>query len=296
MTAWKEMEDAAVALAQAVAGSAANIQNIAVNRNGIGTTHHEAGTLWMGSLGQSVTDPFGKFHHVANTYVAGPALFPVIGSANPSLTATTLARRTADAIVTNHTVAASPTFKPLFTGSREGWQMSGGGDFLTIFGSILEARPNGLGLLWFTREVFRNFVLQVDWLSFNPTTSVPGGRADNSGVLVRFPALNASDPANDWRLASDRGYEIQIDDMGFNPDTNQNFDPLHQTGAVYAIAPSSQIASKPAGQWNTFEIEATNAAINVTLNGQLVTNYTIPANDTRLREGHIGLQCHTGNV
>src|SRR6266481_4334058 len=36
MTAWKEMEDAAVALAKAVAGSAANIQNIAVNRNGIG--------------------------------------------------------------------------------------------------------------------------------------------------------------------------------------------------------------------------------------------------------------------
>src|SRR6266481_1582590 len=192
LTAWKEMEDAAVALAKAVAGSAANIQNIAVNRNGIGTTHHEAGPLWMGSLGQSVTDSFGKFHHVANAYVAGPALFPVIGSANPSLTATTLARRTADAIVANHTVPASATFKPLSTGSRRGWQMSGGGDFLTIFGSILEARPNGLGLLWYTREVFKNFVLKVDWLSFNPTTTVPLplGRADNSGVLLRFPTLN----------------------------------------------------------------------------------------------------------
>ncbi len=296
MTAWKEMEDAAVALAQAVAGSAANIQNVAVNRNGIGTTHHEAGPLWMGSLGQSVTDSFGKFHHVANAYVAGPALFPVIGSANPSLTATTLARRTADAIVTSRTVAASPTFKPLFTGSRQGWQMSGGGDFLTILGSILEARPSGLGLLWYTREVFRNFVLQVDWLSFNPTTSVPGGRADNSGVLLRFPALNASDPANDWRLASDRGYEIQIDDMGFSVDTGLNFSPLHQTGAVYALAPSSTLASKPAGQWNTFEIEATNPSIKVTLNGQLVTNYSIPATSPRLRAGHIGLQCHTGNV
>ena len=296
MTAWQEMENAAVALAQAVAGSAANIQNIAVNRNGIGTTHHEAGTLWMGSPGQSVTDSFGKFHHVSNAYVAGPALFPVIGSANPSLTATTLARRTADAIVTSHTVPASPTFKPLFTGSRQGWQMSGGGDFLTIFGSILEARPNGLGLLWYTREVFRNFVLQVDWLSFNPTTNIPGGRADNSGVLIRCPALNASDPANDWKPASDRGYEIQIDDMGFNVDTGQNFSPLHQTGAVYALAPSSNIASKPAGQWNTFEIEATNTTIKVTLNGQSVTNYSIPANNPRLPAGHIGLQCHTGNV
>jgi len=298
MTAWQEMENAAVAFAKAVAGSPADIQNIATNRNGIGTTHHEAGTLWMGSAGQSVTDSVGKFHHIANAYVAGPALFPVIGSANPSLTAMTLARRTADAIVTSRILPPSPAFKPLFTGSREGWQMSGGGDFLTLFGSILEARPNGLGLLWYTREVFRNFVLKVDWLSFNPTTNVPLplGRADNSGILLRFPALNASDPANDWKLASNKGYEIQIDDMGFNPDTNQNFDPLHQTGAVYALAPSSSIASKPAGQWNTFEIEATGTTIKVTLNGQLVTNYAIPANNSRLREGHIGLQCHSGNV
>lgn len=296
MTAWQEMENAAVALAKAMAGSPADIQNININRNGIGTTHHEAGTLWMGSPGQSVTDSSGKFHHLANAYVAGPALFPVIGSANPSLTATTLARKTADAIVTNRTPLPSPTFKPLFTGSRQGWQMSGGGDFITIFGSILEARPNGLGLLWYTREVFRNFVLKVDWLSFNPTTNIPGGRADNSGILLRFPAMNTSDPANDWKLASNKGYEIQIDDMGFNVDTAQNFSPLHQTGAVYALAPSSQIASKPAGQWNTFEIEATGTAIKVTLNGQLVTNYSIPANNSRLSEGHIGLQCHTGNV
>ena len=300
-TAWTEMESAAVALLNAMAANPADIQNLKINRNNIGTTHHEAGTLWMGSPGQSVTDSFGKFHHLANTYVAGPALFPVIGSANPSLTATTLARRTADAIVAGYTPPPSPAFKPLFTGSRQGWQMSGGGDFLTLFGTILEARPNGLGLLWYTREVFRNFVLKVDWLSFNPTTSVPGGRADNSGVLIRFPALNASDPANDWMLASNKGYEIQIDDMGFKPDPNnpnvgQNFDPAHQTGAVYALAPSSPLASKPAGQWNTFEIEATAAAIKVTLNGQLVTNYSLPANDGRLREGHIGLQCHTGNV
>ena len=144
--------------------------------------------------------------------------------------------------------------------------------------------------------MFRNFVLQVDWLSFNPKTNVPGGRADNSGVLFRFPPLNASDPANDWKLASDRGYEIQIDDMGFNPDTGQNFDPAHQTGAVYALAPSSTLASRPAGQWNTFEIEATNTSIKVTLNGQLVTNYSIPANNSREQAGHIGLQCHTGNV
>jgi hypothetical protein len=58
--------------------------------------------------------------------------------------------------------------------------------------------------------VFRNL---------NPRTNIAGGRADNSGVLTRFPALNASDPPNDWKLAWDKGYEIQIDDMGFNVET-----------------------------------------------------------------------------
>jgi choline dehydrogenase-like flavoprotein len=295
-TAWTEMEQAARDLLNAVAGGAGNVRNVNTSRSGIGTTHHEAGTLWMGAPGASVTDTNGRFHHVPNAYVAGPALFPEIGSANPSLTATTLALRTADAIVTSRTIAPDAAFKPLFTGSRQGWLMSGGGDFVTLFGSILEARPMGLGLLWYTREIFKNFVLRVDWLSFNPTTSVPGGRADNSGVLIRFPALNTSDPANDWKLASDKGYEIQIDDMGFNPDTNQNSDALHQTGAVYALAPSSTIASKPAGQWNTFEIEATTKTIKVTLNGQAVTSYTINSSDGRPPAGHIGLQCHTGNV
>jgi choline dehydrogenase-like flavoprotein len=294
--AWTEMEQAAVDLLNAVAGDAGNVRNVKKNRAKIGTTHHEAGTLWMGDPGASVTDSDGRFHHVNNVYVAGPALFPEIGSANPSLTATTLALKTADAIVTSRTMPPNPASRSLFTGSRQNWIMAGGGEFMTLFGSILEARPNGLGVLWYTREIFKNFVLRVDWLSFNPTTNVPGGRADNSGVLIRFPALNASDPANDWKLASDRGYEVQIDDMGFNPDTNQNFDPMHQTGAVYALAASSKIASKSAGQWNTFEIEAKTKTISVTLNGELVTTYTINAADGRQPAGHIGLQCHSGNV
>jgi choline dehydrogenase-like flavoprotein len=58
------MEAAGVALATALAGNAADVQNININRNKIGTTHHEAGTLWMGDPGQSVTDSFGKFHHL----------------------------------------------------------------------------------------------------------------------------------------------------------------------------------------------------------------------------------------
>ena len=55
--------------------------------DGLGTTHHEAGTLWMGTdPTQSVTDHQGRFHHTDNLYAAGPALFPSIGSPNPMLT------------------------------------------------------------------------------------------------------------------------------------------------------------------------------------------------------------------
>jgi len=45
-----------------------------------------------------VTNLNDRFHTIVNTYVAGPTLFPTIGSANLSLTAFALARRTTEAI------------------------------------------------------------------------------------------------------------------------------------------------------------------------------------------------------
>ena len=52
----------------------------------------------------------------------------------------------------------------------------------------------------------------MQWRSVNPT--------DNSGIFIRFPALGSSNPAGDWKPAVDQGYEVQIDDTGYNPDTN----------------------------------------------------------------------------
>jgi Domain of Unknown Function (DUF1080) len=53
-------------------------------------------------------------------------------------------------------------------------------------------------------------------------------------------------------IAVNTGYEIQIDDLAM-ADGN----PLHKTGAIYNFAAPSNVASKPVGQWNTFEIEVT---------------------------------------
>ena len=97
---WSQMEAAALNFAKALVANPADMQIVSSNRDKIGSTHHEAGTLWMGTApGSSITNTSGRFHHVDNAYVAGPALFPTLGSANPSLTALTLARRTASAII-----------------------------------------------------------------------------------------------------------------------------------------------------------------------------------------------------
>ena len=232
----------------------------------------------------SLTDLSGRFHHIDNVHVAGPALFPTIGSANPSLTATALARRTARSIADSLTPTPSPISKALFTGTLAGWQMAGAGGF-NVFGDVLETF-GGLGLLWYTREQFVNFALTLEWRASSPT--------DNSGVFIRFPALNSSSPASDWMLAVDHGYEIQIDDTGFNPETNKTGDPLHQTGAVYGFAPSSTLASKPVGQWNTYDIQVTGTRIVVTLDGKKVTDFKLDG--SRPAKGHIGLQNHTGRV
>jgi choline dehydrogenase-like flavoprotein len=69
------------------------------SRDGLGTTYHESGTLWMGDDPEkSVTDANGRFHHVANAYCIDQALFPIAGSANPVLTGLTLTRKIAEHI------------------------------------------------------------------------------------------------------------------------------------------------------------------------------------------------------
>lgn len=251
-------------------------------RDGLGTTHHEAGTLWMGTdPATSVTDLDGRFHHIANAYVAGPAVFPALGSANPSLTALSLARKTAMAIV-KQSLPVEAGFAPIGAGGLAGWQMAGFGGFIELGANIVETL-DGIGLLWYKQQQFTDFVLRVDWRASFPD--------DNSGVFIRFPALGNNDPANDWKVAVDLGYEIQIDDTGKNPDVNPNTfgDPLHLTGAVYKLAPAGLHASKPLGQWNAYEITAQGNTITVALNGQQVSKLV---NGGRSLKGYIGLQNH----
>ena len=243
-------------------------------RDQLGSTHHEAGTLYAGAPGTSITDGNGKFHNVANAYVAGPAVFPTLGSANPSLTALSLARRTAEAIVV--AAVAMPTgagFAPLSLNQAD-WQLVaqlGSQPQMLRFGNVMET-SGGYGLYFYTKEQFANFALWLEWRE--------AGTGANSGVFIRTPSAAV---ANALQQAVDQGHEIQIDDAGA-PDGAA----IHRTGAIYALQAPSSFPVAPAGQWNTYLIEANGPQITVTLNGIQVTSYT----SDRRGSGYLALQTH----
>src|SRR5262249_27341015 len=141
----------------------------------------EAGTLFMGTPGNSITDLHGKFHDFSNVYVAGPAVFPTLGSANPSLTALSLARRTAVAIVRATSPVAAQGFTPLSLDPKD-WQMVRlpwtPNTSVIHYGQVLETF-DAYGLYWYIKEQFANFRLWIEWRV--------GRRDDNSGVYVRVP-------------------------------------------------------------------------------------------------------------
>jgi choline dehydrogenase-like flavoprotein len=104
------MDAAILQLANQLAGNnPANIQITSQDRDGLGTTYHEAGTLWMGTNPQtSVTDTNGRFHNVANAYCTDQSLFVTVGSVNPTLTGLVLSRKVAQAAVALATGAPPP--------------------------------------------------------------------------------------------------------------------------------------------------------------------------------------------
>ncbi|MCW6006766.1 DUF1080 domain-containing protein [Micromonospora sp. CPCC 205371] len=261
-----------------------------VRHDGLGTTHHEAGTLWMGdSPANSVTNTDARFHNITNAYAVGPALQPTIGSPNPMLTGVALAHRLAD-----HLVPVAPTVgqgpKTLFNGvDLDGWQMAGPGSFTVVDGTLV-ANPGGdLGLLWSTTPAPPNFVLRCEWRRTNAD--------DNSGVFVRFPNPNSKGYNNPAYVPVHFGFEVQIDENAPAP--------AEHTGAIYG-EPNQQFNLQPAlppgdDQWNSYEIRVQDQTYTVHLNGVQVTQFANPHAGRGKptmpdAPSFIGLQAHTGPV
>ena len=72
-----------------------------------GGAGHVMGTYRMGTdPNTSVVDSFQRSHDHANLYLVGSGTFPTVGTANPTITLSALALRTADSIIKDFT---SPT-------------------------------------------------------------------------------------------------------------------------------------------------------------------------------------------
>jgi choline dehydrogenase-like flavoprotein len=273
--------------------------------DGLGTTHHETGTLWMGTdPTKSVTDEDGRFHHTENLYAAGPCLFPSIGSPNPMLTGIATARRTGDRIMTPAPFIADAGFEALSDGTTLGdWKMStirnqpgrdNPGTFLVRRGA-LEAHPGtDLGLLWLNRPTPARYVLRLQWMMTAPD--------DNSGVFVAFPDPEQQGYDNTAYVGVNFGFEIQIDELA-RPDNAA----IHRTGAIYSFKGPTDgpLVIHPVGEWNDFEITVDGADFTVALNGQVVNRFHFTGDPQSPQRGlpstpqnprFIGLQTHTGSV
>jgi choline dehydrogenase-like flavoprotein len=244
-------------------------------RDRLGTTHHDAGTLWMSdNPADGVTNDFGRIHDTTNCYVAGPALHPRAGSPNPMLTGVALARRTVT-LLADQVLPRPPAFAPavpwraLFDGTARSfntdWARTSpdkSNGFALIDGEIVTFGSGDFGLLYYTREAFADFTLRLQFRIFDPVNH-------NSGVFVRFRdptadptpviAQRIRDAGDAARFGDNRawsavhsGFEVQIDDLG-RGDPGKDFygirpepDGLrkNRTGAIYKIQAADPL---PAG-------------------------------------------------
>ena len=155
----------------------------------------------------------------------------------------------------------------LFSGSNQTrWAQSGPGKF-TLQKGIATAE-GGMGLWWYTNQLFTNFVLRGEFMQMEA--------AADSGVFVRFP-----NPGNDPWAAVKAGHEMEIGDA--NPEK-----PTWRTGSIYPFQASSEANTKGPGQWNVFELSCSNQTYVVRMNGQFINHWTDPKR--RSSFGYVGLQ------
>ena len=251
---WNAM-DAAMQKVAEIFANGQPMQVIQTNRDGLGTTHHEAGTLWMGTdPTQSVTDRSGSFPPYRKS-VRGRAQRFSRASAHPTRCSPASRCRVAPATSSWRRRPSRLTagFESLFDGISLGdWTMStisnqpgrdDPGSFRVRRG-VLEGRVGtDLGLLWLTRPTPASYVLRLQWMMTAPD--------DNSGVFIGFPDPRHEGYDNTAYVGVNFGFEIQIDQLA-RPDNA----PIHRTGAIYSFKGPTDgpLIVHPVGEWNDYEI------------------------------------------
>lgn len=123
-----------------------------------------------------------------------------------------------------------------------GWEPVGSPNQWTVRNGVLSSPRSGVNLR--TSRAFGDFKLHVEF-------RYPKG--SNSGVYLRGR------------------HELQIeDDYGREPDS-------HRFSGIYGFISPSEIAAKPAGQWQTYDITLIGRMVTVVANGKkVISNQEIP--------------------
>jgi hypothetical protein len=157
-------------------------------------------------------------------------------------------------------------FTQLFDGtSTANWRMAGSGSFVVVDGRLESVPGDDLGMLWCTTPTPVDFVLRLRWLRWR--------QEDASGVFLRFPAPLDDGARNPVFDVIQRGFEVQIDEVGIPGATR-----VHKTGAIFN-QPDQRLrprAAHPPAEWNEFEITVQGDRYAVELNGEVVSSFVNP--------------------
>lgn len=138
-----------------------------------------------------------------------------------------------------------------------------------------------------TVEQYEDFNLRLEY------KLEPGG---NSGIYVRVP-LGGAHQGRENAGGGPSGTEVQIlDDVS---ERYAGIQPYQFAGSVYAIAPAREHVARPAGEWNTLEIDCHGTDYRVVHNGVEIVNAQLaefPELGNRELRGYLGLQNHSEPV
>jgi hypothetical protein len=127
--------------------------------------------------------------------------------------------------------------------------------------------------LW-SKEQYENFEIEFDYMV---------QKAGNSGFY--FHVGDKNDPVA-------KGIEVQIyDSYGKKPDAKLTD---HDSGGIIPSIPPTKNTAKPPGEWNSFHIVCKGRNVVVTLNGEVVNDFSLdhPRLKNRPPTGYIGFQDH----
>ncbi len=117
----------------------------------------------------------------------------------------------------------------------------------------------------------------------------------NSGVYVRVPEGGGHRGVE--IDGAPGGVEVQILDDA--DERYKDIAPYQFAASVYAVAPATRHVARPAGEWNTLEIETRGSRYRVVHNGVTVVDADdkeFPELARRLQRGFLGLQNHSEPV